>query len=350
MNMKNYPIISIIIPIYNGEKYLKRCLESVLVQSYPNLEIICVNDGSTDMSLDILKMYEFKYGTKIKIINKKNGGLSDARNVGIKNSGGEFLLFLDCDDWIEKNTIMDLYKLMLQKKVDVIRYNYILDYGNKTGNKGSIKSFQNTVFKKDKIKEKVIPAMLLGELQNYVWLLFIRKSCIGVNQMFDVKYKFMEDVIFCLKLLLNINSIYFVDSTFYHYFYNDSGLTYGNDKIVKNIKNLIMIKHDLKTILKKEMLLTIDLEKRINSVYCNMILYYLFKLYDYTSDIIKIKRICNINNLKKEMVFFNSHLISLHYKLMIYSIQNNWWKLLQLIYILKQKYCYFKKFVGDKNE
>ena len=95
--------ISIVIPVYNVEKYLRECLDSVIVQSYRNKEVILVNDGSTDNSIEICEEYDMKYPF-IKLINKKNGGLSDARNVGILNSTGEYILFLDSDDyWDDAN-------------------------------------------------------------------------------------------------------------------------------------------------------------------------------------------------------------------------------------------------------
>ena len=93
--------VSIIIPVYNAEKYLKRCLDSVLSQTLKDIEIICVNDGSTDNSIQILK----EYGSKIKVINQENQGLSVARNTGLKEAKGEFVAFLDSDDYYNKEYI-----------------------------------------------------------------------------------------------------------------------------------------------------------------------------------------------------------------------------------------------------
>lgn len=101
--------VSVIVPIYNVEKYLKQCIESILNQTYKKLNIILVNDGSTDNSLKICEEYE-KKDNRIEIVNKKNGGLSDARNAGIERACGEYIAFIDADDYVEENYIERLYE------------------------------------------------------------------------------------------------------------------------------------------------------------------------------------------------------------------------------------------------
>lgn len=104
--------VSVIIPIYNVEVYLKKCIDSVLKQTYQNLEIILVNDGSTDRCKQICDDYGKKYQEKVKVIHKKNGGLSSARNAGIDVASGELIAFVDSDDYIEKNMIEKLYSAL----------------------------------------------------------------------------------------------------------------------------------------------------------------------------------------------------------------------------------------------
>lgn len=120
---------SIIIPIYNVEQYLAQCLDSVINQTYKNIEIICVNDGSTDNSLKILEEYEQK-DKRIKIINQENQGVSVARNTGIEKSNGDYILFVDSDDWLDINTCALLVKEINNKKSDMIYFNYY-DYRSK---------------------------------------------------------------------------------------------------------------------------------------------------------------------------------------------------------------------------
>lgn len=121
--------ISIIVPVYNTAKYLKRCLESILIQSLNEIEIIVVNDGSTDESLKILEEYE-KKDRRIKIINKKNGGLSSARNAGINLAKGKYIINLDSDDWIEQDYFKNMYEFAEQNSLDIVVSDFFLDFDN----------------------------------------------------------------------------------------------------------------------------------------------------------------------------------------------------------------------------
>ena len=111
-------LISVIVPIYDIEKYLNKCIESIVNQSYENLEIILIDDGSTDESGKICDKWKEKDG-RIKVIHKENGGLSDARNVGIENSTGEILYFIDGDDYIDFDIIDNLYFSLLENNTDI---------------------------------------------------------------------------------------------------------------------------------------------------------------------------------------------------------------------------------------
>lgn len=116
-------LISIIVPVYNVEKYLDRCITSLVEQTYKNIEIILVNDGSTDGSLEILKRWKNK-DSRIIIIDKKNGGLSDARNAGMNIANGDFYCFVDSDDYINRNMIEYLYNLCVKNNVKMAGCDY----------------------------------------------------------------------------------------------------------------------------------------------------------------------------------------------------------------------------------
>ena len=111
--------ISIIVPVYNVEKYLKECLDSLINQTLEDIEIICINDGSTDNSLAILEEYQ-KKDSRIKVFSQKNQGVSAARNLGIEKATGEYLTFLDSDDRLELNTCEILYKETIAKNSDFL--------------------------------------------------------------------------------------------------------------------------------------------------------------------------------------------------------------------------------------
>ena len=115
------PIISIIIPCYNGGRYIANCLESIIDQTYLNYEIICVNDGSTDNTLSIMQMFA-ELDSRISIINQENKGISSARNAGLNNASGTFIMFVDGDDWLEKETISVLFEEYQDEDLIVFSY------------------------------------------------------------------------------------------------------------------------------------------------------------------------------------------------------------------------------------
>jgi len=121
------PLVSVIIPIYNAEKYLMQCLDSIVGQSYENLQIICVNDGSTDNSGQIMSQYSQK-DNRIIIINQINGGLSSARNTGLDIATGNWIMFVDSDDWINKETVDHCISEAVNKEVDIVTFDYICEY------------------------------------------------------------------------------------------------------------------------------------------------------------------------------------------------------------------------------
>lgn len=124
-------MVSIIIPVYNTAKYLHQALDSVIYQTYQNLQIICVNDGSTDNSLSILKEYA-KNDLRIEIITQRNSGLSSARNRGLESAKGDYVLFLDSDDWMDTDTVEKARRNLIDHDVDVVFWGYIKEYDNKS--------------------------------------------------------------------------------------------------------------------------------------------------------------------------------------------------------------------------
>lgn len=129
-NVKN-EIISIVVPVYNVEKYLPECIDSLISQTYSNIEIILVNDGSTDNSGEICDNYS-KIDNRIKVIHKENGGLSDARNEGLKNISGKLIMFIDSDDYIDRNLVETLYKNLIKEQADISISAYSILLKNKT--------------------------------------------------------------------------------------------------------------------------------------------------------------------------------------------------------------------------
>lgn len=128
--MEKNDLISIIVPVFNVEKYLKKCVDSIMDQTYQNFEVILVNDGSTDQSLNICSEYAQK-DTRVKVINKINGGLSDARNIGIENATGKYITFIDSDDFIKRDYLEYLYYLIKKynTKISICAYSVLMESG-----------------------------------------------------------------------------------------------------------------------------------------------------------------------------------------------------------------------------
>ena len=133
-------LISIVIPVYNVEQYLSKCIDSILNQTYKNLEIILVNDGSPDRCPEICEEYRLK-DNRIKVINKENGGLSDARNVGIDNSSGNYVTFIDSDDYIDDDYIDILYKTLILYNADLSIASHKVIYPKKIIDKATGEKF-----------------------------------------------------------------------------------------------------------------------------------------------------------------------------------------------------------------
>ena len=128
-NMINNPKVSVIVPVYNVEKYLKRCLDSLINQTLKDIEIIVVNDGSTDNSLDILNKYA-ENDSRIKVIDKENSGVSDCRNIAMKQMKGKYIMFVDSDDWIDNNALEIMYTKIEEEKSDVVMCTYMREFTN----------------------------------------------------------------------------------------------------------------------------------------------------------------------------------------------------------------------------
>lgn len=220
----NNELISIIIPVYNIENLLSKCINSVITQTYSNLEIILVDDGSTDNSGNICDFYS-KKDNRIKVYHKKNGGLSSARNHGIEHSSGNYLFFLDSDDFIDSNMIEILFENMIKTQSNISMGNRINYYDN---GKETIRFSGGTnikIFNKMEALEEM-------NLYNY----FDMSSC---GKIFEKKLfenivfpegKLCEDYYIMYKLLDKCSNIVYVPNVYYYY-YQRTGSISKNPKI-----------------------------------------------------------------------------------------------------------------------
>ena len=236
------PKISILIPVYNVEKYLRRCLDSVIHQTMQDIEIICVNDGSTDNSLDILQEYASK-DSRIKVISQENKGLVATRKVCIQYATGEYCMILDSDDWLELNTCEMTYHYIQEYDVEILQFQYILEDCNDK----KLKQKWNNAFPCNK-KISALEALYL--ITKYHPMLgcnvhgkLIKTSlyCNALQYIEDISITMAEDQYISSILFYFAKTYYSIEEKYYHYQYG-SGITNLSKK------RLVKIKNDLKLV------------------------------------------------------------------------------------------------------
>ncbi|EUC52613.1 glycosyltransferase [Streptococcus sp. ACS2] len=205
------PLLTVVIPVYNVEKYLKRCVESVLVQEWHNYDILLVDDGSTDSSPqicdDYAKVYDF-----ISVIHKKNGGLSEARNTGILHAKGEYVYFPDSDDWIETDTFLALAEVLESQKFDIISFNreFVKDEDDAIVSDSLVtQAFEG----KDAFVQMLKHSYITGFANDKIY----RKSLFIDNNILFPKGKYYEDLGTNYKLFLSAKKVYATNQKYYHY-------------------------------------------------------------------------------------------------------------------------------------
>lgn len=217
-------LISVIIPIYNVEKYLNKCIDSIINQTYKNLEIILVDDGSPDNCPQICDEYA-KKDSRIKVIHKKNGGVSSARNVGLINSTGNYIGFIDPDDYIEP--------IMYEKLLKVLKESNTL-----VSMCGFYKIKDNKIVKTDNYDEKIISSeKLLKDIFNYTSMgtlcnkLFAKEIFFDINNnqlFFNETIHYCEDVLMLETILSNKNNIAIHNQPLYNYIVSSNSICHGN--------------------------------------------------------------------------------------------------------------------------
>ncbi|MBQ2982160.1 MAG: glycosyltransferase [Lachnospiraceae bacterium] len=220
MSYTNNTKISIIVPVYNTERYIRQCLDSVLTQCFKNYEIVCVNDGSTDGSLGILKEYQ-KNDERVRIITTENGGLSAARNIGVQSAAGEYICYLDSDDMLENGALERMSYAIDDGYADVIGYNARLIYENE---------FTKEMYNKDAYYNrkgdygdivsgaKLFASMIeKNEFIETAWLMLIKKEYLEKNNICFYEGILHEDVLYAVQCYLNANKIKYVEDINYIY-------------------------------------------------------------------------------------------------------------------------------------
>ena len=204
-------------PAYNVEKYIEKAIQSIIDQSYTNLELLVVNDGSPDRSAEIARTY-VKKDKRVVVLDKENGGLSDARNYGIEHASGRFVFFIDSDDWVEPAFLSTAVALMISEQVKVVVFGYYQD--NLDLNDNLEKSIKiNTPTKKyERTKNNLsIDTKILGIL-GYAWnKVFDLNHLKEKNMRFTKGVSLVEDILFNAPFYESIDEIYISENSYYHY-------------------------------------------------------------------------------------------------------------------------------------
>ena len=233
--------VSVVVPVYNvPENYLKRCIERLINQTYKNIEILLIDDGSKNNSGKICDDYAEK-DERIKVYHKKNGGLCSARNYGTKKANGEWLSYVDGDDWIEPNTYEKLidYTKKCNDDLDLIFFGYIKDYPSRSIEM-KYDNFENEKLYSSKEEIEFLQKMVLNYNANIAMVptKFIRNEFIKKNELYHVDElkQGAEGIEFNFRLFKYAKKALFVENRYYHYIFNDNSIT-----TVHNEKNHYLV-------------------------------------------------------------------------------------------------------------
>lgn len=250
------PRVSVVIPIYNVEEYLEEALESVVNQTLKDIEIILINDGSTDKSLEIAEKYKSK-DERIRLINQENSGLSIARNIGIENSNGKYLYFLDSDDYLELETLKKCFSICEKNDLDLIYFDAVpfLDKIKKIFNEEYYSKFG--IIKEEKIytgEEFLYECLKKNKYTTPVWLYFFRKEILEGLRFYPKIYH--EDILFTPLLLERVKKMIYIPKKFYKRRYRENSIMTKKVSL-ENIKGIYIALQELEknTTLKIEKIL-----------------------------------------------------------------------------------------------
>lgn len=230
-------LVSVIIPVYNGEKYIEKCLQSIQKQTYQEIEIIVINDGSTDKTKQILEKIANKEKIACILQEKENKGTALCKNKAIKHSKGKYIFFVDSDDTIKEDAIEKMLILLKKNEADAIRTTYVFDYNGKLVN--GKEQIENAIFTQN-TKEELIQKLLLDEIHGFCSGVFLFKKDIIIenNITFKEDMTIMEDFIFLVEILKNSNVVVTSNLVTLYYYQNSNGLTKSYQNIEKRWYNI----------------------------------------------------------------------------------------------------------------
>lgn len=318
--------VSIVVPIYNVEKYLEQCVDSIINQTLKDIEIILVDDGSPDNCPQICNDYA-KKDSRIKVVHKKNGGLSSARNAGIEVATGDYIGFVDSDDYIELDMYEKMYNIAIENNVDFVMSDYY-----RVSSESKVEAtldMDEGIYDKNKIKKDIFSTLIMGDDINYgrllaVWHCLYKRELLDKNNlMFDEEVKYSEDNLFSSIIGYNANNFYYMKGSYlYNYRYNPNSIskTYKPDAW----SVYLMMNNKL-----KDLFLSVEDYDFKNQLYAHII-YYAFNCINHVGNSDKsfsykykeIKRILNTKELKNGFKNFKAGNISTKLKISIWMLKH----------------------------
>ncbi len=225
--------ISVIVPIYNTKDYLRKCLDSIAHQTYKNLEIICVDDGSDDGSEEIVD--EIAAGdSRFIVIHQENGGESRARNVGLRLTTGEYVAFVDCDDWLEADMYSTLVSLMEKNTLDIAACGYTKDENNISTEAINIGNVKKGIISQEEMLRYVYQRDKYRAVTGYIWCKLFKKEVLrddnGEWILFDEGLALGGDILFFAEAALRSYRFMYIPKSFYHYIQHKASGSHSKDE------------------------------------------------------------------------------------------------------------------------
>lgn len=239
--------ISVIVPVYNSEKRLHKCIDSILNQSYSNFELLLINDGSTDTSDDICEEFAEK-DERIKVFHKENGGASSARNLGIDNAKGEYICFVDSDDYVDQDYLSSfIVEVLKENKFTLVVQSMVIE-----SNGIIIKKplFQEGLYGYDNFSG-LFSINKLVTRGGPVCKLYNKEIIDKYNIRFNNKIHYAEDLLFMLTYLLYVNSVYLSNPTHYHYISQDGSLSKKYNSVESEVLTYKLLNKAFKNLVEK---------------------------------------------------------------------------------------------------
>lgn len=302
-------LVSVVVPVYNVEQYLNRCIESLINQTYENIEILLIDDGSADDSPQICDEWTIK-DSRIKVYHKENGGVSSARNIGLKKCHADYVLFVDPDDYVANNFVEVLLDSIVNNNCDMAIINFIEKYSDETiENVNHFKTEKKLLKKADFLDHIYDSNSYYGGPCNKIYL---KKIIDDNNITFNEKVHYGEDLLFTVRYADKSQNFYYeYDENLYYYFRRDESVT--NSKFNKKTASFVNIAEQLIDIFEKNKVDSSRIKKQYICFYFKA-LYYLENNKDFSK--MEYKKI--IKKYKKDV--FKSKKIDIYAKLYVFAI------------------------------